>query len=51
VPRVAGARRLPEDQVRQLVSAHIERPLAGLLGEPHVNVLSLNLALDQLAAK
>jgi potassium-transporting ATPase KdpC subunit len=51
VPRVAGARKLPEDRVRQLVSEHIERPLAGVLGESRVNVLSLNLALDQLAPK
>jgi K+-transporting ATPase ATPase C chain len=51
VPRVAGARKLSEDRVRQLVSEHIERPLAGVLGESHVNVLSLNLALDQLASK
>ena len=51
VPRVAGVRKLPEDRLRQLVSEHVERPLVGVLGEPHVNVLSLNLALDQLAPK
>ena len=51
VPRVAGARKLPEDQVRELVSEHVERPLGGVLGESHVNVLTLNLALDQLAPK
>jgi potassium-transporting ATPase KdpC subunit len=51
VPRVAGARKLSEDRVRQLVTEHIERPLGGLLGEAHVNVLALNLALDQLAPK
>jgi potassium-transporting ATPase KdpC subunit len=51
VPRVAKARNLPEDRVRQLVSENIERPVVGLIGEPHVNVLALNLALDRAAAK
>ena len=51
VPRIAGGRNLPEDRVRQLVAERIERPLAGVLGESRVNVLSLNLALDQLAPK
>jgi K+-transporting ATPase ATPase C chain len=51
VPRVAKARSMPEDQVRQLVTANSLGRLAGLLGEPRVNVLALNLALDRAAAK
>ena len=49
VPRIAKARNLPEDRIRQLVEDHTEGRLFGLLGEPRVNVLLLNLALDQLA--
>jgi K+-transporting ATPase ATPase C chain len=49
VPRIAKARNLPEDRIRQLVDDHTEGRLFGLLGEPRVNVLLLNLALDQLA--
>jgi potassium-transporting ATPase KdpC subunit len=46
VPRVAKARNLPEDRVRQFVSDNTQGRFGGLLGEPRVNVLALNLALD-----
>jgi potassium-transporting ATPase KdpC subunit len=50
VPRVAKARNLPVERVRQLVEDHISGRLFGIIGEPHVNVLELNLALDRLSA-
>lgn len=51
VPRVARARDLPEAEVRQLVASNTQGSTFGLLGEPRVNVLLLNLALDERKAK
>jgi K+-transporting ATPase ATPase C chain len=47
VPRIARERRLSEDEVRRIVREHAEGRQFGILGEPRVNVLELNLALDR----
>ena len=49
-PRIAKARNLPENRVRQLIADQTEGRFLGLLGEPRVNVLLLNLALDRMSA-
>ncbi len=51
VARIAAERGLPEATIRDLLARQTEHPLLGFLGEPRVNVLMLNLALDSLAHK
>ncbi|MBM7844590.1 potassium-transporting ATPase subunit KdpC [Herpetosiphon giganteus] len=50
VQRVATARGLTPSQIQQLVEQHTSQPTLGILGEPRVNVLQLNMALDQIKA-
>jgi K+-transporting ATPase ATPase C chain len=50
VPRIAKARNLPENRIRELVAEQTQGRFLGLLGEPRVNVLLINLALDRLPA-
>jgi K+-transporting ATPase ATPase C chain len=51
VDRVATARHIPAPKIYMLVESSVEMPLFGFIGEPRVNVLRLNLALDKLAGK
>ena len=50
-PRIVRQRHMSDEQVRQLIAAHTEQRQLGILGEPRVNVLELNLALDRAAGK
>lgn len=50
VTRVAGARKVPEEKVRTMLNEHTSQPFLGFIGEPRVNVLELNLALDAALA-
>ncbi|MCU0988272.1 MAG: potassium-transporting ATPase subunit KdpC [Xanthomonadales bacterium] len=51
IDRVAAARDLPRDSVAALLDAHVQTPVLGVLGQPRVNVLQLNLALDEFSAQ
>ena len=51
VPRIAAARHLPVSEVRNLVTENITGRTLGFLGEPTVNVLTLNILLNELSAK
>ena len=51
IPRIAKARSMPEEAVRRIVASHVEERLFGVVGEPRVNVLALNLALDAAAPR
>lgn len=49
--RVAAARNIEQAQLEQLISQHTEQPQLGLFGQPRINVLQLNIALDQLTSE
>jgi K+-transporting ATPase ATPase C chain len=51
IPRVAAERRMSQDEVRRLIGKHTKGRQFGVLGEPRVNVLELNLALDEVSKK
>ena len=51
IARIAKARNLPEDRIRQIVAERTQPRMLGILGEPRVNVLQLNLELDRVSAK
>ena len=51
VPRIAAVAGIPEDAIRQLVQSHVQGRDLGFLGEPRVNVLELNLALERLGSQ
>lgn len=51
IDRVAAARGLPRAEIAALVAARVERPVLGVLGQPRVNVLQLNVALDNIGRK
>jgi potassium-transporting ATPase KdpC subunit len=51
VPRIAKARNIPDYRVRQIIQERVEGRMFGLLGEPRVSVLALNVALDRTAAQ
>jgi K+-transporting ATPase ATPase C chain len=51
IPRIARARKISEDVLRRLVREHMQARQLGVLGEPRVNVMELNLALDDMTSK
>jgi K+-transporting ATPase ATPase C chain len=51
INRIASARGVPADRIRDILRAHVEPPVMGMIGRPRVNVLELNLALDRVLAQ